>query len=286
MVVALMALVAAIWGSTWLAIKIGLRDLPVLSGAGIRFLVAGSVMAIVALALSRREGGARPSRKLVLAQGGLQFVLNYALVYYAETELPSGLVSVLWSVFPLLMAVTEHFVMKSVRLQPRQWVGLIVAFAGIVFLFATDVASVSARAVPMGLLLLLAPLGVVFATALIKREGAGMSSVLLNRDSMLLGGVVLLGAAFVLERPLDIVWTPAALLTVAYLALFGTVVTFGITLWLLRFVPAYRLSLIAYVTPVVALLVGAIVAGEPLGPTTIFGTTLVLGGVAGVAHKS
>lgn len=281
-----MALLAAIWGSTWLAIKFGLKDLPVLTGAGVRFVLAGAVMAALAPLLARREGGAPPARSLVVYQGLFQFTLNYGLVYYAESELPSGLVSVLWSVFPLLLALTEHFVFKSSRLAGRQWLGLVVAFTGVAFLFATDVARVSARAIPTALLLLLAPAGVVFATLAVKRHGSGASSVLLNRDSMLLGAALLSIAAFVLEKPSAVRWTPVAIGSIAYLALFGTVLTFGIYFWLLRFVPAYRLSLIAYVTPVVALLLGALLGGEPLGVTTLAGTALVLGGVALVTLTS
>jgi drug/metabolite transporter (DMT)-like permease len=283
---ALMALVAAIWGSTWFVIKIGLGDLPVLTGAGVRFLLAGVVMALISPALSRREGGGRPAARLVVYQAAFQFVFNYGLVYYAESELPSGLVAVLWAVYPLLMALTEHFVLKTVRLGARQWLGFVGAFAGVVLLFSTDVAATSARALPAALLVLLAPAGVVVSTTAIKRHGANASSLLLNRDSMLLGGLILGLGAFVFERPLAVTWTPAALFSVAYLALLGTVLTFGVYLWLLRFVPAYRLSLIAYVTPVLALMVGAFAGGEPLGQSTLFGTALVLGGVASASRKS
>jgi drug/metabolite transporter (DMT)-like permease len=74
--------------------------------------------------------------------------------------------------------------------------------------------------------------------------------------------------------------TPGAIFSVLYLALFGSVITFGAYLWLLRTVPAYRLSLVSYVTPVIALLLGSVLAREPFGATTAFGTVLVLAGVA------
>lgn len=276
----LLGLISLVWGSTWLVIRVGLRDVPPLTGAGIRFVLAGSVMALLAPLLARREGGGRPPAAAILLQAGCQFCANYALVYWAETVLPSGLVSVLWSAFPLMMALLGHFVTRSERLVARKWLGLLVSFAGMLVLFATDLRAVGRGAVGVGLAVLLAPAAVAVSTTYVKRHAAGSSSVLLNRDSILLGGVLLLVMALVLERDRELSLTPAAVGSILYLSLAGTVLTFGVYLWLLRTVPAYRMSLTSYATPVIALLVGAAFGGEPLGPTTLGGTVLVLAGVA------
>lgn len=276
----LISIICLTWGSTWLVIKVGLQDLPPLTAAGLRFLVAGSAMAVLARFLGRFEGGARPERRLVLAHGLCQFVANYALVYWGETVLPSGIVSVLWSVFPILMGFSGHYFLRQERLRASQWLGLLIAFAGMVLLFTTDIPKISGRAVGAGLLVLLAPLSVTISTTLIKRRGAAASSLLLNRDAMLLGGVVLSILGLYLERDQSLTFSARALGSIAYLALAGTVLTFGIYMWLLRYVAAHLLSLISYVTPVLALLLGAWLGGEALGRGTILGTGLVLGGVA------
>lgn len=276
----LMGLLCLLWGSTWLVIKWGLSDLPPLLGASARFLVAGVVMAALAAALQRAEGGGRPPRSVVWAQGLCQFVLNYALVYLSETVLPSGLVAVFWAVFPLVMACSGHFVTRVEQLDARQWWGFAVAFAGVVSLFYTDVASISSDAIVMALLLLLAPIASAYSTTLVKMRAQGSSSLLLNRDSIAIGAIGLGLLSWVFERDQPVHWTPTAILSVLYLAIPGTVVAFGVYMWLLRYVPAYRLSLTAYVVPVVALLLGAVFGGEALGFTTIAGTALVLGGVA------
>lgn len=276
----LAGLTSLIWGSTWLVIKLGLRDLPPLTGAGLRFSLAAAVMTVVVRWLRRAEGGEPPSRWLVLAHGMCQFAGNYGIVYFGETLLPSGLVSVLWSVFPLFMGLFGHFMLASERLGARQWLGLCISFAGILVLFATDVRGISVQALGAAALVLVAPLSVAFSTTLVKRHGAGMSSLLLNRDAMYIGAVVLLAGGFALERDQSIQWTPLALGSIAYLALAGTVFTFGIYMWLLRFVPAVRLSLISFVTPLFALLLGAAFGGEPLHASTLLGAGVVLGGVA------
>jgi drug/metabolite transporter (DMT)-like permease len=279
LVLAAMALISAVWGSTWLVIRYGLRDVPPFTGASLRFFLSGGVMALLTRLFAEREGGGRPPFAVILTQGICQFSLNYGLVYVSETVIPSGLVSVLWAVFPLFVGLAGHFVLKTELLRGKQWLGIALALGGVALLFATDLAHVSARAVPMGLLVLLAPLSVSVSTLMIKQRAAGKSSLILNRDSMLIGAVVLGACALLFERDRPPSFTAVAIAAILYLSLAGTVLTFGLYLWLLRYVPAYRLSLISFVTPVVALWVGSHFGGEPLGVHTVLGTGLVLAGV-------
>lgn len=276
----LIGLVCLVWGSTWVVIKLGLADLPPLTAAGIRIVLAGAFMAALAPWLARREGGGRAPWLVVVVQGLSQFAFNYGIVYYAEQSLPSGLVSVLWSAYPLMIALAGPWFAGSERLSRTQWLGGVVALLGVVLLFITDIAGVGSDAVGVAALLLLAPASVAVATLLIKQRAQGASSVLLNRDSMLLGGAVLLAGALLLERDASLRWSWAAMGSVAYLTLFGTVFTFGVYIWLLRHLPAYLLSLTSYVVPVLALAFGALLGGEALTLTTLAGTALVLGGVA------
>jgi drug/metabolite transporter (DMT)-like permease len=279
----LLAMLCLIWGSTWLVIKLGLRDVPPFTGAAARFVIAGACMALLTRAWSAREGGGRPPLLVVLSHGLFQFALNFGLVYVGELVIPSGLVAVLWAVFPIFVALGGHLI-GTERITARKWVGIAVSFLGVALLFATDLAAIDAKAVKMGALVLLAPFSVSISTLLIKTRAAGSSSLILNRDAMFIGAAVLGITAFCVESPLEVVWTTPAILSVLYLSLAGTVVTFGTYVWLLRFVPAYRMSLTSFVIPVFALLLGAAIGGEPLGPRTLFGTALVLGGV-GLANR-
>jgi len=276
----LLALVSLVWGSTWLVIKFGLTDLPPLTAAGVRITIAGAVMAAVAPWLARREGGGRPPWLVVVVQGLSQFAFNYGVVYYAEGVLPSGLVSVLWSAYPLLIALGGWCLAGAEPLMGRQWAGGLVALLGVTLLFVTDIAKVGREALGMAGLVLLAPASVAASTLLIKQRASKASSVILNRDSMLIGGVVLLASALLLEQDAPLEWTWVAFGSVAYLALLGTIFTFGVYVWLLRHLSAYLLSLTSYLVPVIALGLGAALGGEPLTAYTLAGTALVLGGVA------
>ncbi|MFG0319951.1 MAG: DMT family transporter [Planctomycetota bacterium JB042] len=275
-----------IWGSTWLVIREGLRDLPPFSSAAMRFALAAVLMAGVAHLLARREGGGRPPRWLVLVQGGVNFALSYGIVYWAEQVLPSSLTSILWGVYPLIMAVCAHFGLPGERLRGVHAAGFLLGFAGVVLLCATDVREIGPDAVRASLVLLVSPLVVAIATTLIKRHGGGASSLLLNRDGLFVGAALLAATAFATERGAPFAWTGRAVLSVVYLAVVGTVLTFGLYFWLLRHAPAYKLSVIPYVTPVVAVLLGALVGGESIGPTTIAAMLMILVGVLFVTRPA
>ncbi|MCA8941425.1 MAG: EamA family transporter, partial [Planctomycetes bacterium] len=235
--------------------------------------------------LRSREGGRRPSFDLVLVNGLGQFTINYAIVYWAQQTLPSGLVAILWAVFPLMVAALAHWMLPGERVTLRQWVGFCVAFVGVAILFSTDVAAISVDAVPTGLVVLIAPAIVAFVTIYLKRHGREVSSILLARDSMGLGAVLLWSFALVTERDVPVVWSASAIGAICYLALIGSCLTFGVYLWLLRWVEAYKLSLISYVAPMIALLVGGLVDDEPIRTSTIVGSGVILLGVAAASKR-
>lgn len=274
------ALLCGIWGSTWIVIQGGLRDLPPFTSAAARFLLAGGLMALVARPLARMEGGAAPGIGLTLSMGVLNVGASYAIVYWSETVLPSGLVSLLWAVFPILMSLVGHYFLPGERLALLQWLGIATGFLGVGLLFVTDLPALGPAAIPAAALLLMSPIVSVIGNFVVKRQGGGTSSVLLNRNGMLVGGALLAALALLLERDAERSWTAGALGSIAYLSVAGSVVAFGLYFWLLRHAPAYKLSLISYVVPLIALTLGALLGAERVTGFTLAGAALVLGGVA------
>ncbi len=281
----LIALLCFIWGSTWIVIKWGLADMPPFTSAGVRFVLAALIMTATTRWLSGREGGTRPPRWLAIVLGVTSFGISYSVVYWSETRLPSGIVSVLWSVFPMLMAVSGHFFLRGESLRPLQWLGFVVGFIGVSLLFITDVKSFGVGAIPAALVLLLSPLVSTVGTTLVKRFGSGVSSLALNRDAMWVGASILCAAALATERDATVRWTVPAILGILYLAIVGTAVAFGLYFWLLRHRPANHLSLISYVTPAVALFLGAAFGETPITRYTVAGSLLILVGIALVMRK-
>ncbi len=273
------AVLCLVWGSTWLVIKEGLRDLPVFSSVAIRFTIAAAVFAVLAPRLHRAEGGERPGWRLVLAMGTLNFGISYGLVYWGEAVIPSGLASVLWAVFPIFAAVLGHLFLPGEQLEIRQWLGFMVGLGGVSVLFATDLRASGNESLLRGAVFLLSPLSAATGQTIIKRHGAAASATLLNRGGMLIGAILLWCVALSVEQPWEIVWTTRALLSVGYLAVVGTVLTFGLYFWLLRTAPSNRMSLIAYVSPAIALWLGAMAADEPVTVFTVAGSLLILAGI-------
>lgn len=280
----LIALLCLIWGSTWFGIRICLHDQPPLTSAALRFLLAGLAMTALAPRLRRFDTAPPPPRWLWLTAGATSFAGSYGILYAAETVVPSGIAAVLWAIFPLLMAGSGVLVLGE-RIAPRQWLGFVVAFSGIVAVFGGNLGSTDAKSLPWALLILLSPIVSALGTTLIKKFGSGTSSVLLNRNGMLFGALLLGAAAVLVEDPRTIVWTWPAVLATLYLALFGTALSFGVYFWLLRTAPASQLALISYVTPVLAMLLGAAVGDGEADPMAWVGTALVVTGVALVVRK-
>ncbi|MFY9341886.1 MAG: EamA family transporter [Planctomycetota bacterium] len=290
LVPALIALLCAIWGSTWWAIRVCLEhdNQPPLSSAALRFLLAGASMALVAPRLLRLDPKPPPPAWLWLTTGATSFAGSYGVLYVAEQVVPSGIAAVLWAIFPLLMAGSGVLVLDE-RLRARQWLGFLISFGGIVLVFSGDLGGgeqAPAGLLGSALLLLLSPVISAAGTTLVKKYGHGTSSVLLNRNGMLFGALLLGVAAFACESPLAMRWTTGTTIATLYLALGGTALTFGVYFWLLQRVPASRLSLISYVTPVLAVLLGVAVGDGTADRYLWLGTGFVVGGVALVVQRS
>lgn len=280
-----MTLMCLVWGSTWFVVREGLQDMEPLGSAGLRFALAWLIMLPLAGMIARREGGEKPTLALVLAMAVGNFAVSYGIVYWAEQTLPSGLAAVLWGIYPIQTALIGHVYLPESRIVGLQWLGLVVGFFGVTLLFLTDVVSVGGDATLRGAVLLLSPTVSAFATAYVKKHGAGVSSALLNRWALFVGACMLLLAALSIEGGLEVPTEPRAVASVVYLALMGTVLTFTLYFWVLRTSSVVSLSLIAYVTPAIALVVGAGLGEERVTGWTIGGLALILLGCGLVLKK-
>lgn len=282
--IALVTILCLVWSSTWWGIRICLEEQPPLSSAAVRFLIAGIAMAAVAPRLQKREQAPPPPTWLWVVCGLTNFGAGYGILYWAETVVPSGIAAVLWSIFPLLMAGCAVMFLGE-RLSVRQWLGFTVSFAGVVVVFSGDLGGIDPSQVGYAWLLLLSPVLAAIGTTLVKKYGSKTSSVVLNRNGMLLGAAMLLACAFIWEEPLNMRWSLRVTMATLGLALLGTTMTFGVYFWLLRTAPASMLALINYVIPVLAMGLAAIVGDGDHGFLAILGAGFVVLGIAMVVRK-
>ncbi len=274
----LYALVCLIWGSTWLAIKFGLEGVPPFLGAGLRFTLAAAILwALVFFAGLSPRLTPRGRRAAVIA-GVLGFGVCYALVYWAETRVSSGLVAVLCAIAPLVTALLTAFVARTETLSPRKAAGIAIGIIGVVVLFRPreGVASADSLGLLAAFVSSVGAAGNLVAQSLWSKKD---DARVLNAWSMSLGAALLLGLSFLFERGAVVRWTPANVGAIFYLAVLGSVVAFLSYYKLIRALPATQVSMITLIFPVVAVLLGWVVLGERLNADAGFGIAMIMGGV-------
>lgn len=278
---AALAAITLIWGSTWAAIRLGLEGMPPFAGAALRFAVAAVLL--LGFAFFRRLPLGRSRREVALwwVNGLLTFVLTYGIVYWAEQRVPSGLTAVLFATFPLFVALLAQVMLPAERLSGRGSIGVLAGFAGVAVIFSEDLASLAEPGARRAAgVLLIAPLLAAAASNAVKRWGRGVHPVSLSGVPMLIAAVVLGAGSLAFERGRPVVLDALSVSTVLYLAVFGSAVAFYLYFWLLEHMEATRLALTNYLSPVVAVVLGAVLFDEGITARIVLGAVLVVGGVA------
>jgi drug/metabolite transporter (DMT)-like permease len=284
--VAAWLLLSLIWSSTWMFIKLGLEDLPPVTFAGIRFVVASLALgAFVAIARrplprARREWG------LIALTGLLAFSLNYGLLFWGEKYVSSGLAALLQTSIPVFGLVIGHVHLPNERMTPRKVAGVLLGVAGVAFILLYQKEANGASALWGGAAIVTGAFCVAYANVLIKARGARIDPAALALGQMVCGFVPLLvfGAAFE-GNPLKLRWTPLAILCLLYLALVGSALAFLLFYWLVRNMDVTRTMLIPLVTPVIALSLGAIFLHEALTWRVAAGGAAVMCGIALIVRR-
>ncbi|HEV2037983.1 MAG TPA: EamA family transporter [Candidatus Eremiobacteraceae bacterium] len=275
----LFAIVLWVWSSTWLAIRLGLEGVPPVTGAALRMFASGVILLAVALTLRAPWPRERVYMTHLAVQGSLLFCLQYALIYWAEQTVPSGLAAVLFATMPIITAIIAALIFKLERLSRVNVLGLLLGFAGVAVIYWSEVIK-AAHAPPLGVAaLLIAALAASFATVFAKRYAQRISPLLTVGPGQLIGGTLLGLLALVLEHGRPIHFTAVSAGALGYLTIFGSSIVFLAYFTLMKSIPITRLSLFTYVTPVLAVVLGVLVAHEQLALETFVGAAMVLAGI-------
>jgi len=274
------AILTLIWGTTWAAIRIGLGGIPPFTGVALRFTLASALLIAVAPLMGVRFGTHPLEPRLWIANAALSFCGSYGIVYWCEQWIPSGLAAILFATSPLFVAILAHFVLPKEPLKRSSLLGVLIGFAGITVIFLQDLALLGGPRVAFAALVMLAaPFVSALASVAIKRWGSGIHPVSLAAVPMGMAGGIMGALALLTERGRPVSFDAASVGALLYLALFGSAVTFSLYYWLLSHIPATRISLLAYLIPLVAVAVGAVFMREPVTVRTLAGSALVLAGV-------
>ena len=263
-----------LWGTTFLAIRIAVRDVPPLFAAGTRMFIAG----IVLFGWMQMRGAAWPTGRQwqsLALMGGLMFVVDYGLLFWAEKFVPSGIAAVLSATVPLMTIAFEIF---AFRMQPFRWSlvrAVLLGFCGVGVLLLPSTHQALPILPCVAILVGTAGwcLGTVWSRRLVLPESRSVTS----GGAMMIGGAVLLvlSAGFGELHPWPHVSRSAAL-ALTYLITCGSLLAFTAYVWLLGRMPASTVASYAYVNPVIAVVLGYFVAGEAITLRMVAGAALVL----------
>jgi drug/metabolite transporter (DMT)-like permease len=280
-VVLVWIVVCCVWGTVWLFIKLGLRDLPPVSFAGIRLAVAVSLL--LPFVVARRKDFPRRGRDLAFVAGTGLLLLgaNYALLFWGAQFIPSGLTAVLQAATPVFGLAFAHYLLPEERLTMAKLGALALGVAGVAVIFSDQLRVAGWAALAGSAAVAGAALCVALAYVVVKARGTHLDPLTLMTGQMLSAMIPLLAFGFAREgNPLHFRWTMTATTSLLYLALVGSVAAFGLNYWLLRRMGAMKLLLMSIPEPLIAVMLGAVVLEETLTARTALGGALILMSVA------
>jgi len=273
------AIIYFVWGSTYLAIRVGVHEVPPLLLAAIRFLIAGLVL--YGWMMARGERGPSGRQWLsVLLLALLVFVVDYGLLFWAEQRVPSGVAAVIMATIPAFMAVAEIVLLRTLKLTVGLAAALAIGLAGVAVLVSRSLNLGGAPVDRAGAAaLIVGAICWAVASALTRMLPLPPSKAMSSGAQMLAGGAMLAVTAaacgeFHGFHPQAV--SGAAWMALIYLIVAGSIVGYTAYLWLIHHQSPTRVGTYAYVNPVVAVLLGYFWGGEALGARTLLGTGFVL----------
>ena len=273
------AIIYFVWGSTFLAIRVGVREVPPLLLAAMRFLVAGLVLFGWTIARGERSPDRRQWMSAFLL-ALLIFVFDYGLLFWAEQRVPSGLAAVMMATIPVFMALSEIIFLRTQRLTLRLTLALSIGIAGVAVLVSRSLSLGGAPIDRAGAMaLIVGAISWSVASVLTRKAPLPSSKLVSSAAQMLAGGILLTVASAALGEFRDFHPRSVSLgawIALLYLIVAGSIAGFTAYVWLIHHESPTKVGTYAYVNPVVAVLVGYFFGGEALGLRTILGTAFVM----------
>lgn len=280
-------LLCLIWSSTWMAIKVGLHDLPPVSFAAIRFVIAAGVLFGACAIWRIPVTVARPADYFFFARTGLlTFTVNYGLLFWGEQHISSGLAAVFQATIPLFGMLFGHWCLPDEPMRLRAVLGTLLGFMGVGYI-CSNVLSLGGKVSLLGgLAIILGAASAAYSNVLVKKRGHAFAPALVAAWQMLFGAIPLLAVGLWREgNPAKFAWNRVSLGCLMYLALVGSSLAFLLYYWLMRRIALNKLQAISLIIPPLALVFGWRAAGEPIPLSTWSGAVLVLVGLGMIFRR-
>jgi drug/metabolite transporter (DMT)-like permease len=278
---------ALLWGTTWLVVRVGLQELPPLTFAGIRFLVAAAVLTVVLVARRTRLPRS-PADWIMMGGTGLSAIgISYALQFWGMQHVASGLAAVLFSTVPLLTILIAHWVLPDEPMSLPRVGGVVLGTTGVALIFSDQLGGGSPMAMWAMAGFMVGAIAMAHTQVVVRARGHRVDPVLLAAVQTAVGGTVLLAVGTSTEGPLSqLTWSLRAVLAVGYLSVLGTAVGFVALYYLLRHMPVTQVNSMMLVHPLVAIVLGWLVLGEQLSWSVLFGAGVIVVGLVPLLRPS
>ena len=281
---------SAIWGASYLFIAIGTESMPPLTLVGIRLLIGA--MALQTVLRLRRIGLPRSRRTLAaLAFMGLtNNIIPFTLITWSETpgthQVNSGLAAVLVAALPIFTVIFAHFALHDERFTAPKVAGVLIGFAGVAVLMSPRFNGESGEQAILGALaVVVASMSYAVAAIFSRRALTGTPPIVLGAVQMTWSVAMLLPLALLIERPPLASVRPEAWFSVAWLGLLGSGIAYILYFGLIQRIGATRTTMLTYLSPIVAVILGAVFNDERLEWTLLAGMALIIGGAALVNRR-
>lgn len=275
-----------IWGTTWIFIKLGLEDLPPIGFAGLRFILAVLILAVIIKIQKIPIPKTRAEWKLIALTGVLQFSINYSTVFWAEQHITSGLAAVLQAMITVFGLLLAWFFLPDERITKLKIFAVCLGVVGVAVIFVEQLRIESLMAFAGCAAIVVGAYCAAQASILIKARGGPIHPAALVFGQMICGLPLIVLYSLVKEgNPLDYHWTWRAIICVLYLTILGTIAAFWLYYILLSKIESTKAMMISLVTPLIAVIVGGIVLGERLPAQTFAGGLLIMGSIGLIVFR-
>ncbi len=266
-----------IWGTTWIFIKVGLDDLPPLTFAASRFILAILILFIVIRFQNIPLPRTAKEWRLIALTGVLQFSVNYSMVFWSEQYITSGLAAVLQAMITVFGLILAWIFLPTERITKLKVFAVCLGIIGVAVIFYDQLKVQSLMAFMGCVGIVIGSYAAAQASILVKAKAAFIHPASLVFGQMICGLPLILVYSLAVEgNPFRLHWTSKALICILYLTILGTIAAFWLYYWLLSKIESTKAMMISLVTPLIAVVIGAVTVGEQMPPQTGVGGLLIL----------
>ena len=272
-------LICLLWGSTWIAIKIGLESVTPLLSAGIRFLIAAGLIYGLMKIRGLKVQTDKVAIKLYIILGLFSFVVPFGLVYWAEQFIESALASLIFAFFPFSTILFSKLLMKNYKIGPYKNFATVLGFFGVFLIFSEDLSFDFSNDFLGSLAIVVSATMQGWIAATMKKEGGHLNPISMNLVPIIIAGVIMTVYGLLVEDTSNVTFSANSVLAILYLAFFGTLITFSVYYWLMQQIDVVILSLSTFITPIVSVILGFLILDERLSTRAMIGGGIVLLGI-------